>query len=266
MHIASLIPVLPVDKAIKLYVHTLQKYIPNQWLFNERQLTDFYMAYMTEEYAWQRCRGGSKTRDATALMVFAMLRNEMCIWRASAMDQIDFAKKYFSFNPFVKKVKQYEVVTINGETMSLKSLTDKTARSRRADRLYLDELGSMKHRKDWDNYVALLGTLSGSSNFRILYGSTPTIGSVHDKILRGFDELPGLEVRDLVSWMPHTECPWVDGDAMRSKYPTQWQFDLEMNAIWASPGGAIFPTLKSTDKDSWVIHPESKYDVCIVLN
>jgi len=229
----------PVTTAFMLYLSAILAH--NQ--MTDWQVRDMLKVIKNRKFAWTRARGGSKTRDAVLLAVFFALRNYNVCWRAASSDQLAQARIYYEQNPFISKVGQFAITPIAGPIINSSTLTDKRSRSRRMDVIIYDELGSLHYEIEWTNYLASLGMISNSKDPHILYCSSVWTGSIFDRIMRGWEMLPGLEQEGLYTSHPKEDCTWVNSKQYRNIMP-DWMFKCEFDCLWSQPGGAVFKNIK----------------------
>lgn len=209
---------------------------PFQFLVALKMLT-------SPEYALRWGRGMSKSFMGAHLTVFQALMGRRWAFYTASMDQLAQPKTYFMSNPWVREVLAEMVITKAGTSIPLRTLTNKTARSRRLDGITIDEEAAFEPRQDL--YLeALRGTTITSTRPIIWHLSTPVVGTAFELNCNRLK--PGLE-----DWRNYKNCPvpWMNVgeiERLREQYITQgryWFFELEYLAIWAVPGGKVFVNL-----------------------
>ncbi len=97
------IKTLPLKVAWLVYVVILQHAGGREshgWNFDPWQHEVIYEVFTTQFVCINRCRGGSKTRDMSALAVFFNLRGLVVIWMAANRKQLKRAQAYWNENYF----------------------------------------------------------------------------------------------------------------------------------------------------------------------
>ena len=69
-YISMAIKDLPDNLALNLYLNFLVKVDEDSFVISSRQYSDILIAYRSEQFAWQYCRGAGKTRNMSMLAVF----------------------------------------------------------------------------------------------------------------------------------------------------------------------------------------------------
>lgn len=255
----ALIRKLPLVKAFDLYL--VRTGLP----FVKWQYVDWMKILRHNEFALLRSRRASKTRDATIMAVFLMLRGYRVCWRSARNVQLTESKIFLLDNPFVDRKKSRRFfIEVYGckHPMSFNVLSEGSARGEHADAVILDESGMLHYEKDQLAYMALTKMLASSTtiNWKLLQISTPAIGSVFDDFCRGEDRISGLQIRNQVSRHTWDEAPWINKAVVEADMRTQpkWVIRQEYNAEWTAPGGAIFPDIKASDSKKWKIHENAR--------
>lgn len=263
-------------KALNLYLKT--SHIENQppWMFSSFQIEDLkkiilgipkpkkfktisedgniiykthYEYIKPREYMFLRCRNGSKTRDATMLIVFlGYMRNHWGaynrnVWYSASQSQIDVVKGYLERNKFVKETTLKKATLWNNNEIQLRIMTEKQAVSPRSDYLFFDEQQEMKEHA----YSLSLGTgLEINAGRKIHLGTTATDTILHRNYIK-------LEPLGLVSTHTINDCDWLDEEEALKAYEgfPEWYINTQLYCKWEQPGGRVFDNIEQRDIPNW---------------
>jgi hypothetical protein len=214
---------------------------------------------VTKRCAIVRTRGGSKTFDmCKVLMYYASLGFTAFFWcsKASMMAQ---PKKYMHqlvtrtyLKYAVSKLLEESITFKNGGSFEILNLTEDTARSKRGDINYYDELS----RADEKAFHASEPTLSVSKLAKAIYGGTPEFGSVLHDVVKELQAEGGVVLEK--SWK---DCSFIDKDfiAREKKNKPAWFFRQEYECSWEAPSGAVFQNVQYGDFSDKLIKQKSNY-------
>jgi len=162
-----------------VYVDSLQRYKKKDWLFDDWQHYDIIRSFNHGGGAFRRARGGSKTRDLSAVAVFLSLVNGNTIWFAAVRKQLLKAMEYWVYNPFIEKFRPHitrqQIYNILGEPIDVAVLNQGNARGPRGNNILFDEM-SMMNREDVEATIGITNGVVGEIYF--YYGSTPVINTI----------------------------------------------------------------------------------------
>lgn len=181
LQICRAIRALPIEDAWFLYVAALQqsKWGAQWWKFDPWQHYDILWFFRKRTGGFRRARGGSKTRDMSAILIFLRIRGLPCFWYAAYRKQIMRAQEYWSYNPFVTKfriaINRQVIYTIEFQMIEIAVLNSGNSKGPRAAVLFYDEMAMMSPELVDDTEGITNGM--GDEIYKC-YGSTPVINTV----------------------------------------------------------------------------------------
>jgi len=140
----------------------------------------------------------------------------------------------------VSKLLEESVVFKNQGSFEILNLTEDTARSKRGDINYYDELS----RADEKAFHASEPTLSVSKLAKAIYGGTPEYGSVLHDVVKELQQEGGLILEK--TWK---DCSFIDKDFIAREKRTKPAvfFRQESECSWEAPSGAVFQNVQYGD-------------------
>lgn len=187
-----------------------------------------------------RTRGGSKTFDMMKVLLYYAYSGFTAYFWCSLASQMKQPMKYLHTlcnHTFLKYAYDHlllESVTFkNGGSLDILNLTEDTARSRRGDISYYDELA----RADEKAFHASEPVLSVSKLAKTIYGSTPAKGTIFETIVKRLESEHKVVLRR--KW---DECTFIDREFIdRQKASTPgWFFRQEYECSFEAPQGLVF--------------------------
>lgn len=232
--------------ALKLYLHTCRNPAFGEWKFTDWQKEDIKKVVLEKipEIMLLRCRGGSKSRDASIIAVFLAYQYNphgdfnRVLWYSGTDMQLRNIRQYFIENAYVESVTHDRVNLYNGNHIKLRIMTINQAVSPRADVIIYDEEQGF----DLEIYQMSIGTLAGGACRKIHLGTTE-FDSVLDL------NYQRLAPRNAVSLHTVEDCSWMDRQKTLELFEglPQWIVDSQLYCKWVRPGGRCFPNVESVE-------------------
>lgn len=249
---------IPKQQRLNVYLQTARNPAFGKWGFDPFQVEDLRFAIdsTSNEIMFLRCRGGSKTRDASVLAVFfGYQRNRAgdlnrILWYAGADTQLKAVKGYFRENRYVQSVTDESILLWNGNIIQLRLMSEKQAVSPRSDITFFDEEQSMKP----EIYQMALGTMIGGAGRRIHLGTT----ELDTEFERNFNRLSHI---GMVREHHIDELSWTTEQEALKLYEGQPQFviDSQLYCKWVRAGGSVFPNIEVKEINLTPAHMGRKY-------
>ena len=235
IQICKSIRILPIEEAWFLYVSALQKskWGKKWWKWDPWQHYDALYFFWYRYIAFVRARGGSKTRDLSAMAVFLRIRGYPTFWFAAVRKQLMRAQEYWSYNPFVSKfrisINKQIIYTIEFDMIEIAVLNKGNAKGPRAAAIIYDEMAQMQR----DLVDDTRGITNGmGDDLFIAYGSTPIINTVFQD----------MSVREKSRIHPYYHMKWFSlANIKRDKLlmsPAKWR--QENLAHFTAMDGQVF--------------------------
>lgn len=235
-----------IEFAYHIYLESLKLLNHKYFQFEPFQISDQYLTFHHIETAWIRTRRGGKSRDLSVLAVFYVLLGFNLIWLAAKSTQLKQARKYLMANPYVKKIKMYDVITMGTGTFDLSMITKGRTASQGAHILIFDEGGKINVNLleyEYYTYARAMVAENTTGFYRIINASTPSLGSVIEEVYRNLLETDP----QAISIHPYTDCgKWISPDFVAKEELKfgKWYVDQEYRCLFVPHGNQLLANLK----------------------